>query len=100
MKAGKGQGGRALHIRNPDPVVTGYSLGLFAVLKSLPMLLLDVVSEAAMLDPVNCVCPWSVGINAFHYGQCYFLVLHPACLHCLLHVLHLLCEMLPIILLC
>ena len=40
-------------IRNPGPSVTGYSLGLFTLLKSLPALLMDAVSEAAMLDPVN-----------------------------------------------
>lgn len=44
------------HIRNPGPSVTGYSLGLFTVLESLPMLLMDAVSEAAMLDPVNYGC--------------------------------------------
>lgn len=41
------------HFRNPGPSVAGYSLDLFTVLKSLPVLLTDAVSEAAMLDPVN-----------------------------------------------
>lgn len=44
------------HIRNPGPSVTGYSLGLFTVLESLPVLLMDAESEAAMLDPDNYGC--------------------------------------------
>lgn len=44
------------HIKNPGHSVTGYCLPLFTVLKSLPVLLTDAVSEAAMLDPVNYGC--------------------------------------------
>lgn len=44
------------HIRNLGFSVTGYFLGLFTVLKSLPVLLMEAVSEAAVLYPVNYSC--------------------------------------------
>lgn len=89
-KAGKGQGGRTLPIGNADTSVTGYALHLFAVQKSLPVLLMGAGSDPTMLDPVT-ACLQSVGSAAFCYGQC--------CCFSLLHVLYLLCKMLPIMLL-